>query len=168
MLKIRLDGIYKNPVLSGKKTSTIRLGVHNHKVGDEIEFWTEKGKFASASITGIEIKNSNEFTEKDARRDGFKSKIELLKMLGKYYSDLKGKKFTIINFRIKKGARPLTIAKRALENQDLSTSEKILCKVVVEYGSLKKAAKELGGNELEVPLKKIFHELEARLSAHAS
>lgn len=99
MLRIKVDETYKKPILIGKKTSTIRAGGRDYGVGDKIELCTEKEIFATAVITGIEVKGAEELTEEDAHNDGFKSKKELLKALEKYYGDLKGSKFTVIKFK---------------------------------------------------------------------
>jgi hypothetical protein len=168
MLRIKVDGKYKNLIFSGKKTSTIRLGERNHKVGDLVELRTERGRFAKAVITDIEFKTIEELTKEDAHRDGFKSKKELLRAMKGYYRDLSGKELTIIGFRVRKKLNALEIAEQALKTLELSTPERVLCKAIIEYGSLGKAAKELGSLDLESYLKEIFQELEVRLSEHES
>ena len=168
MLKIKVDGRYKSSILLGKKTSTIREGARNHRIGEKAELWTEKGMFANAVITGIEFKQAGELTEEDARRDGFKSKKELLKALEKHYGWLQGKEFTIVRFKRKDKMDARRIAEQALESLDLGTSERVLCRAVLEYGSMTKAAKELGKGDIEPHLKRIFQELKERLSEQAS
>ena len=112
-------------------------------------------------IKKISRKKLTELTDEDARRDGFKNKEELVKVLKKHYPKIGDKtKLTMIEFewikRIepifsekfawKYEMKPAEVAKLALEEcKELDESEKAILKMLVRYGSIRKTALKLGG-----------------------
>jgi len=78
---------YRNKILSGEKTSTIRLKT-NLKVGEKVQIVVGGEKLGEAEITSIKRKDINSLTDEEARKDGFKNKKELLKALKKHYGKL--------------------------------------------------------------------------------
>jgi len=78
---------YRNKILSGEKTSTIRLKT-NLKVGEKVQIVVGGEKLGEAEITSIKRKDLLSLTDEDAKKDGFKNKKELLKALKKHYGKL--------------------------------------------------------------------------------
>ncbi len=99
---------YLNSVLSGRKRSTIRLGIvtpRNSRVYLECN-----GKiYGELYIESTEYVKFSELTEKDAVRDGFNSLEELKDALKNIYTNLSGEDWvTIIHFRlIEKYVKPV-------------------------------------------------------------
>lgn len=89
---------YKNKILSGVKTSTIRLKT-NLKVGEKVQIVAGGEKLGKARILRIIRKEISKLTNEDAEKDGFKDKKELLKALRKHYGKLpKATNIYIIEF----------------------------------------------------------------------
>ncbi|RJX16139.1 ASCH domain-containing protein [Candidatus Bathyarchaeota archaeon] len=78
---------YMNKILSGEKTSTIRLKT-NLKVGEKVQIIVGGEKLGEAKIVSIKRKNILSLTDEDAKKDGFKNKKELLKALRKHYGKI--------------------------------------------------------------------------------
>lgn len=78
---------YKSKILSGVKTSTVRLRT-NLKVGEKVQIIAGGEKLGTAKILKIRRKEISKLTDEDAEKDGFKSKLELLKALKKHYGKL--------------------------------------------------------------------------------
>ncbi len=75
---------YRDKILSGLKSSTIRLKT-SLKPGEIVEVNVGGEKIGTARITMVERKKLYELTDADAQRDGFKNRRELLKALRKHY-----------------------------------------------------------------------------------
>ncbi|MGP3667725.1 MAG: ASCH domain-containing protein [Candidatus Bathyarchaeota archaeon] len=89
---------YKNKILSGVKTSTIRLKT-KLKVGEKVQIVAGGEKLGKARILRIIRKEISKLTDEDAEKDGFKDKKELLKALRKHYGKLpKATNIYIIEF----------------------------------------------------------------------
>lgn len=92
---------YKWKILSGAKTSTIRLRT-NLKVGDEAYLVVGGETIGVARITRIDRKRVSDLTNLDAVKDGFGSLSELLKALRKHYKSIKPSTIiSIIRFKLK-------------------------------------------------------------------
>jgi len=85
---IMIKGEFADKLLSGKKTTTIRMGMVKPKYREVIIHG--KGRpLAKAVITRVTYKRVSELTDEDARKDGFDSVGELIEALKKVYGDVK-------------------------------------------------------------------------------
>ncbi|RLG91722.1 MAG: hypothetical protein DRO36_03605 [Candidatus Hecatellales archaeon] len=90
---------YKSKILSGEKTSTVRLKT-NLKVGERVQIIVGGEKLGEAEIVDIKRKGISSLTDEDAKKDGFKNKRELLKALKKHYGKLPSNtKVYIVSFK---------------------------------------------------------------------
>jgi len=97
------DEPYIKKILEGKKVTTIRKGIRNFKIGERVLITSQNRIYAEAEITGLKYARISELTEKDAVKDGFLTKKELLKALKKYYGQIKSNDtITIIYFKLLK------------------------------------------------------------------
>lgn len=76
---------YKEKLLSGEKTSTLRLRT-TLKTGDLVNVVAGGEKLGVARILSVKRVTLKDLTEKEVRRDGFKNKEALLKALRRHYS----------------------------------------------------------------------------------
>ncbi|HDI47183.1 MAG TPA: ASCH domain-containing protein [Candidatus Methanomethylia archaeon] len=99
---LRFSKEYMQAVLSGRKTSTIR--VHTKlKKGDEVDITVNGRIIGAVKILNVEKKPLKELTDEDARKDGFKDKAALLKALYKHYGKLpRNLPVYIIDFKLLK------------------------------------------------------------------
>ncbi|HDN75935.1 MAG TPA: ASCH domain-containing protein [Acidilobales archaeon] len=84
MKKLIFKQEYGQDILEGKKSATIRL-TSKLKKGDIVEVRAGFVKIGTAVIEDVETKKIKELSEEEVRRDGFKSKEELMKALRKIY-----------------------------------------------------------------------------------
>jgi len=105
---------YLNSVLSGRKRTTIRLGIVTPRT-PRVYLECNGKIYGELYIESTEYVKFSELTEKDAVRDGFNSLEELKDALKNIYTNLSGGDWvTIIHFRlIEKYIEP--IAKKELE-----------------------------------------------------
>ncbi len=153
---LMLKSEYAPLILEGKKTTTIRLG---HLEVKHREFYINSGGriIAKAILKNVEYKKIKDLTDEDARLDGFSSKEELIEALKKHYKHVtEDDEVTIITFEIVEKLdisesrfgehKPKEIAELALKHLPLDPYEEMIMKKVLEYGSIRKAAKKLFGS----------------------
>ena len=114
---LRIKKEYVNLILSGKKRSTIRLGIVSptrHKV-----FIESGGRvIGEALIDSVRYSKLSELNDKDAKTDGFSDVNELIKELSTIYPGIKGDDWvTIIKFKL--------INKRYHDKKILSEKDKL-------------------------------------------
>lgn len=85
-------------VLSGRKTSTVRLGLRDYKKGNAA--LVSKGAKIDIEITDITFTKVSDLTDAIAKRDGYETITDLLAALRHFYPDLSEERdVTIIGFR---------------------------------------------------------------------
>ncbi len=157
---IMMRGEYAKLMLEGRKKATIRLGKVIPKY-DEVIIHSWGRPVAKAKITKVTYKRVRELTDDDARKDGFRSKDELLRELRHVYGRVRPDDLvTIIEFEVLQrfdelipedpylGLKPADIGRLALRylRSELSESE---LKVLEELGkgkSIRQVSKELTGS----------------------
>lgn len=98
-------------LISGAKRSTIRRGVRQVNVGDNIRFTASKSsgtqRVALARVVGVRQKRVEELTLADGLTDGFLTLDELLTALRTFYPDLRPQEIlTIIEVQCLEGEGP--------------------------------------------------------------
>ena len=153
---------YLKELLSGSKLTTIRAGNVRYRPGDIVLVYCGGLVLGRARILRVERKKLIDLTKEDARRDGFSSMQELLKALKQHYPNIRrDTPLTLIEFEwVERFETPLSdteyswnydrgpleVAKLALEKlNDLSFEERIVLETFVKTGSIRKAARKLGG-----------------------
>ena len=76
--------IYKERILSGKKSSTVRLR-STLKKGEIVDIVIGGERIGKAKILSVRKVLVRDLTNKDAMRDGFRDKRSLLKALKRHY-----------------------------------------------------------------------------------
>lgn len=163
---LRIKKEYVDLILSGKKRSTIRLGIVSptkHKV-----FIESEGKVVGeALIDSVRYSKLSELNDRDAKIDGFSNINELIKELSNIYPGIRKDdwvtiiKFKLINSRGKHYNREVSsnrgdmeeslaimnVAKLALAYDVTETSlEKRILTAIALKGSLEGVDKEIGGD----------------------
>jgi len=160
---IMIKGEYADKLLTGSKTTTIRLGIVKPKYSEVIVHG--KGRpLAKARIKSVTYKTVGELTDEDARRDGFASRAELLRALERVYGKVRpDDKVTIIELEVTQrldmlppedpymGLEPADIARLALRYiralleeedvkilEDLTRTNSIRSTAVRLYGSIER------------------------------
>ncbi len=102
--KLKFLEDFKEKIITGEKTSTIRKGfVEKYEKGDIVDVMVGNETIGEAEITEIKHLSFKEITTEDAIQDGFKSKKELKKVLKKIYPDFKSTdEVTKIEFILKR------------------------------------------------------------------
>ena len=156
-----VKGRFVDLILSGKKTTTIRLGrvVPKH---DEIIIHGGGRPIAKAKIKRVVYKRVRELTEEDARKDGYNSLEELLQDL----EDVYGRRVypddivTIIEFEVIQtftdlnpedvylGLNPIDIARIAYRylRKELTEDEKKILEALLRYRSIREVSLKLFGS----------------------
>ncbi len=153
---------YRDKILTGEKVVTIRLGQIPIKEG-ELYYANCGGEIIGIlRVEKVEYKTLKEITKEEAILDGFKSKRKLRQALKKHYKGFSSNSvFTVIHFKLlEKFKEPkrmytcndiISLIKFILQNDDgLTNIERDLLRLVLEKGSIRKAAKEINRD------KKIF------------
>ena len=101
MKKLFFDRAYKDQILSGRKTTTVRKGRRkDFKEGDVVEIICGNESLGLAYIEKIEYKKLKDLTREDAISDGFSSRRKLKEALKKHYKDINSETdVTIIYFK---------------------------------------------------------------------
>jgi len=81
-LVFKLD--YAGKILSGEKVTTIRMHA-SVREGDIVEVYVGHARVGKALITRVVKKRLSEVSDEEARLDGFRSREELIRALGKIY-----------------------------------------------------------------------------------
>ncbi len=103
MEKINFDEEFVEPIVSGRKVTTVRRGIKSYPVGRVVELTAGGSTFAIARVKKVVVKRVRELNDEDARRDGFESRNELLSALKKIYGDVKESEFvTVVHFEVLK------------------------------------------------------------------
>lgn len=157
---IMIRGEYADKLLSGAKTTTIRLGVVKPKYMEVVVHGRGR-PLAKARITSVEYKRVSELTEEDARRDGFSSLRELLEALRSVYGNVKpDDHVTIIGLRVTQrldmlpaedpylGLEPADIARLALRylRGDLGEEALRILEDLTRTNSIRLTAQRLYGS----------------------
>ncbi|WP_456482406.1 ASCH domain-containing protein [Methanopyrus sp.] len=180
---LEISGEYKDKLLRGEKRATIRVGrVPGARPGKVVYIHCGGYVYGKVRITDVRTKRVRDLTDEDAKLDGFENREELLKALRDHYPNLRDDDIvTIIEFKWVErfdepilsehlpyeGHDPIEIAKRALEEDiPLSPRDRELLELLVECGSIRKAAKALGGlgkrDVIRRAVRKAFRLLKAR------
>ncbi len=146
---------YKELLLNGKKTATIRTQCYV-KEGDEVFVHCGGKIIGTAKIKKIEGRNLEEIDDRIARADGFESREDLINEIRKIYGD--PKKVYVIWFDFKpfkneidphemyySDADLVEVARRALENLSLSQGDRKILEIFLKTQSIRKTAMKLGG-----------------------
>lgn len=99
-LVFKLD--YAGKILSGEKTTTIRLST-NLKEGDMVEIYVGHVRIGKAIIKKIYRKKLKDLTLEEIKNDGFKSIDELMTNLAKIYGSRRintDSEVYVINFQL--------------------------------------------------------------------
>jgi len=154
---------YKDALLSGEKKLTIRVTKPNLRKGDIFIAHCGGKVIGKFRVTDIYVKKLKDITDEEAKLDGFSSKEELIKELKNYYKNLnEDKEVVIIKFEPVEifkeeissedfawgGSRidVVELAKLLLEKDDkLTPKQREYLKILIEEGSIRKAAMRIGG-----------------------
>ncbi len=165
---------YGEALLTGIKRATIRKWT-NLRVGDEVYVHCGGRIIGKAKITAVERKRLEELTDEDARMDGFQGREELLNELKKlgyegyvYLIKFDFEPMDSINpHNMYYGTADLEeIAKKALQNLELSDRDREILELFLKSGSIRRAAAKLGGwkkrGEIRKILRKCYIELKRK------
>ncbi len=176
MKHLQFLGKYKKALISGEKKITIRITKPNLRKGDIFIAHCGGKVIGKFKVVDIYIKKVKEITEEEARLDGFPSKEDLIKELKNYYRGINdNKEVVIIRFEPVKifkeeissedfawgGQRidPVELAKLILEkDSNLTEKQRKYLKILIEEGSIRKAAMKLGGLNKRGIFRKILRE----------
>ncbi len=160
MRNLKFDGRYRELILSGRKTATVRIGRINLRPGDAVLIHSGGYVLGRAVIKSVEEKAIGELTDEDAKMDGFRSRGELIDALKRHYKNIKpDTKVAVVQFELKEkferdilssdfpyeGNNPVEIAELALKHLNLLDDDRRLLELFLKAGSLRKAAYRLGG-----------------------
>ncbi len=153
---------YLDKLLTGEKTSTIRLGMYVPKY-DEVIIHSGGKPICIAKITKVTYKKIKDLTDEDAVKDGFGNLKTLLNELKKIYGGIRPEEMvTIIELKVRKdlrnltpnsiylGLKPSDIARLALRylRNELNHEELVIINKLAAGSSIRKVAKELTGSTL--------------------
>ncbi|WP_202320227.1 ASCH domain-containing protein [Archaeoglobus neptunius] len=103
MERINFDSEYVEPIISGRKITTVRRGIKSYPVGRIVELTAGGNTFALARVNKVVVKRVRELSDEDAKRDGFETRDELISALKRIYGNIKGEEFvTVVHFEIVK------------------------------------------------------------------
>jgi hypothetical protein len=151
---LMVKGKYVDAILSGRKTTTIRMGIVRPRYR-EIMIHGGGRPVAKAIITGVRYKKVSQLTLEDAVKDGFSSLDELLSELREAYGRVDpGDTVTIIEFRVEQrlegleqgkpymGLEPVDVARLALRylGDKLGPQEREILLELTRSGSIRAAA----------------------------
>ncbi len=157
---LMIKGKYVDAILSGRKKTTIRIGVVKPRYR-EIIIHGGGRPVAKAVITGVRYKKVCELSVEDAVRDGFNSLEELLEELREAYGDIRPQDtVTIIEFRVTRslgdlepqkpylGLDPVDVARLALRYLEdrLTADERRILLELTRSGSIRAAALRIYGD----------------------
>lgn len=164
MKHLHFLGKFYDSLINGKKDITIRLDTYGLKTGDIFIIHCGGYVIGKYRVKRIYVKKLSEITDDEAKRDGYKNKEELINDLRNMYPNIKeDSKVFIIEFEpieifkekilsedfayLGKKVNIIELAKKILENVELNDKEKEILNILIEEGSIRKAAKRLGGLE---------------------
>ncbi len=98
---INIDPLFEKKILSGEKTVTVRRNIKKFKKGNCVLI-LGKNRFA-AEIEKIEYRKVAELDDKIVKKEGMKSRKELISILKRYYPDLRESDWvSVIYFNLKR------------------------------------------------------------------
>ncbi len=155
---------YADLLLSGKKRITIRNWT-NLKAGDEVYVHCGGKIIGKAKISAVERKKISELTDEEARLDGFSSREDMLEELERIgYGD----EVYVIRFDFEpiESVNPhnmyygdadlVEVAEKSLKHLDLEERDRKVLEIFLMYGSIRKAARKLGGSRKRGEIRKIL------------
>ncbi|MCS7105405.1 MAG: ASCH domain-containing protein [Thermofilaceae archaeon] len=171
---------YLENLLNGKKLSTVRVGYTKYKPGDIVLVFCGGLVLGRVKVVKVERKKFVDFTEEDARRDGFNSLHEFRKALMQHYPHVRASTlFTVLHFEwMEKYSNlksvkdfnwnytknPLEVARISLENlHDLNQEEREILEAYLKAGSVRGAAKILGGLSARMVVRSVLRNAAERL-----
>jgi len=167
---------YKNALLSGEKKITIRITKPNLRKGDIFIAHCGGKVIGKFKVIDVYTKKLKDITDDEARLDGFSSKEELIRQLKGHYKNLnEDREVVVIRFEPVEifkeeissedfawGGKKVDIielAKLLLERDDgLTEKQREYLKILIEEGSIRKAAIRLGGLNKRKIFRKILRE----------
>ncbi len=173
MKHIQFKAEYLDKLLLGIKKATIRIGRLNVSVGDELYVHCGGYVIGKIRVKNVIYKKISELTDDDAKKDGFINLRQLLNHLKKHYPKISyNSTVTILEFEwveifenkilseefAYKGMDVKEIVKTALEKypEKFNEREKFLLKLVLEEGSIRKAAQRLGSLSKRKTIRKVI------------
>ncbi len=157
---------YKELLLSGKKTATIRTQCYV-KEGEEVFVHCGGKIIGTAKIKKVEERSLEEIDDETAKADGFESREELLEEIKRLYGN--PKKVYVIRFEFKPFKKEIDphemhygyfdlieVAKKALENLNLSQSDRKILEIFLRTQSIRKTAMKLGGIKKRGVVRKVL------------
>ena len=158
---LTFDGEFKEALLSGRKTKTLRRFKPKVQPGDIVFVHSGGYVLGKARIKDVRPIRLSEIDDELAKQEGFESKEELLRKLKEIYPDLsENDVLWLIDFEFVEkfkepifseaftylGVHPLEIARLAVRDPELELSEtdRILLELLLKVGSIRKAAEMLG------------------------
>jgi len=174
MKHLEFKGKYAKALIEGRKRLTIRKWT-NLKEGDEVLVHSGGKIIGKAKIKAIEKRHVSEITDEEARLDGFRNAEELMEEMKKMGYD--GEVYVIhFDFEPLQAVNPHKlyygdadleeIARRSLEHLELDERDRLVLETFLSYGSIRKAARKLGGarkrGEIRKVLRKCYNELVKR------
>ena len=156
---------YKDLLISGKKKATVRSWT-NLKPGDKALVHCGGKIIGVAKILSVERKRVEDFTEEDAKMEGFDSLEDFLREIKNYYGD---RDLFFIKFEFEPFEREIEpheyyyeghdideIVDEALEKLELNEREREILLLYKKYGSIRKVAKKLGGWRKRGEIRKVI------------
>lgn len=175
MKVLRIVGKFKEKLLKGEKTITIRLpGKKKFREGETVRIDCGDKILGKAVIKKIYRKKIKELTDDEINRDGLKDRNELIRTLRRLYEQkiTPETEVEVIEFEIKeileedfynfhyKGYDILEIAKRGLEFADLDEKEKEILEDLLKEKSIRKVAlKRFGSLNKRWVIRKILRKI---------
>ncbi len=178
MKVLAIVGEFREEILKGEKTITIRLPRKKFRVGETVRIDCGDKILGKAVIRKIYRKKIKELTEEEIRKDGLKSRNELIKKLRKLYGKKIGPdtEVEVIEFELKEileedfysfhyGDLNITeIARKGLEMEGLSEEEKEILRDLIKEKSIRKVAlKRFGSLNKRWIIRKILRKVVKRL-----
>ncbi len=181
MKHLQFLGIYKDLLIDGKKDITIRLTKPKLKPGEIFIIDCGGKSIGKFRVKNIYTKKIKEITDEEAIRDGYKNKEDLIIDLKRIYKGIDdNKEVVIIEFEPVEifkdqisseefawGGKKYNIpelAKIILENfKDIPKKDVEILKLIIEKGSMRKAALHLGGLEKRYVIRKVLKKYFYRL-----
>jgi hypothetical protein len=158
---LTFDGEFKDALLSGKKTKTLRRFKPKVQPGDIVYIHSGGYVLGKAKIKDVRPIKVSEIDDELAKQEGFENREQLIKKLREIYPDLsENDVLWLIDFdfveKFKEpifseaftylGVHPLEIARLAVRDPEINLSEtdRILLELLLKVGSIRKAAEMLG------------------------
>ncbi len=155
MKHIEFKDKYKELLKSGKKTATIRMNCYV-KEGEEVFVHCGGKIIGTAKIKKVEERSIEEIDDNLAKADGFENKDILIEEIKRIYGN--PERIYVIWFEFKPFKNELDphelyyrdfdlleVAKKALENLNLSQKDRKILETFLKTQSIRKTAMKIGG-----------------------